>query len=114
MKHGIYVNKRYDKYLHFDGRWWYWDHDYDESHEVVISDSSDLRLLVDGEFDPEAEVWIDNIPDNLPKVLTEITHYIPEHQMLLSFNDDDPAEKFSDWWFSEGKDSFSKWSEKNV
>lgn len=33
-------------------------------------------------------------------------HYLAEHELLLSFNNDSGAEKFVDWWYYEGKEIF--------
>lgn len=39
----------------------------------------------------------------------EITYRVPEHEVLLSFNNDAGAEAFNDWWFSVGKKQFVEW-----
>lgn len=37
---------------------------------------------------------------------------IPEHQVLISFQDDNQAECFLDW-FSDNKNNFFKWAEEH-
>jgi len=36
---------------------------------------------------------------------------IPEHEILLSFNGDEDAALFDEWWNLEGLDAFMKWAE---
>ncbi len=43
----------------------------------------------------------------------EITVHLPEHQQLLSFNNDSMSVGFSEWWIVEGELEFRKWYEKN-
>jgi hypothetical protein len=42
-------------------------------------------------------------------LLNTITTRVPEHQVLISFCDDEDAEKFSDWFHSVGKQKFLEW-----
>jgi hypothetical protein len=37
---------------------------------------------------------------------------IPDHQILISFNNDDDAEKFAEWFNNIGSQLFVKWVEK--
>lgn len=36
-------------------------------------------------------------------------HSVPDHQVLLSFNADSQAIKFSEWWNTKGFAVFAKW-----
>lgn len=45
-------------------------------------------------------------PPDLPR---EITTSLGEHDILLSFNNDDTAEMFSDWWYTVGQNMFAKY-----
>ena len=45
--------------------------------------------------------------------VTEITTHIPEHEVLISFNNDSDAPAFHTWWYKHGKESFEKWYEEN-
>lgn len=47
--------------------------------------------------------------DDLPTFESEITKCVPEHMKLLSFNSDDDAANFEEWWRSEGENIFTKW-----
>lgn len=38
---------------------------------------------------------------------------IPEHEILLSFNDDDMAESFHEWWYAVGETQFIQFYNKN-
>jgi len=38
----------------------------------------------------------------------EATFYIPEHEVLISFNNDDDAYAFHEWWQKRGKEDFEK------
>ena len=42
-------------------------------------------------------------------VRTEVHMRVPDHQILISFCDDEDAEKFSDWFHSVGKQKFLEW-----
>ena len=43
----------------------------------------------------------------------QIIRDVHHHEVLLSFNDDDQAEAFCDWWSGDGISAFEKWCKKN-
>lgn len=52
-------------------------------------------------------------PRRLPDIETEVIYHVPEHQILLSFNGDDDAVQFEDWWHTEGVQAFSAYLANN-
>lgn len=42
----------------------------------------------------------------------QVTYSVAEHEILLSFNGDDDAVAFADWWNSEGTFLFRAWHDK--
>lgn len=42
----------------------------------------------------------------------EVSFYIPEHEVLISFNNDDDAYAFNEWWNVRGKEDFEKYYSK--
>ena len=46
---------------------------------------------------------------DLPDIIREIHATVPEHQVLLSFVNDDDAMTFFDWWEDEGAYLFEQW-----
>jgi len=44
----------------------------------------------------------------------EITRDIYEHEVLISFQDDEGACAFNEWWYDGGYKAFFKWAEKNM
>lgn len=38
---------------------------------------------------------------------------VAEHEVFISFNNDSGAVKFHEFWYTEGKEAFEKWQEKN-
>lgn len=44
----------------------------------------------------------------MPRTRT-VTQTVPDHEVLLVFNDDDIAEKFADWLDTAGWPSFTGW-----
>lgn len=48
-------------------------------------------------------------PDDVA-VVTEIEYRTPDHEVLLSFNGDDQAVLFSQWWNQKGLQAFTKWA----
>lgn len=49
---------------------------------------------------------------NEPKIKTEFTHEVAEHEILLSFNGDSDAVFFYEWWNAKGWELFRKWVER--
>ena len=45
------------------------------------------------------------------EIINEIHTSVPEHQILITFNDDEDAEKFFDWFNSVGAKHFLEWCE---
>jgi hypothetical protein len=45
-----------------------------------------------------------------PEVRTDAHFSVPEHQILLSFNNDEDALLFLDWWNECGWKAFAKWA----
>ena len=43
---------------------------------------------------------------------TETTLHVAEHERLLSFNGDDDAEWFDDWWYERGSKLFAAYVNK--
>jgi len=41
----------------------------------------------------------------------QFTRDVHEHEILLSFNDDDGAVLFMDWWRQKGEKAFEAWQE---
>jgi hypothetical protein len=37
---------------------------------------------------------------------------VAEHEILLSFNGDDQAVAFAEWWYEKGTFAFNKWMQK--
>ena len=45
----------------------------------------------------------------------ENTYYrVPEHEVLISFNNDDDAYAFNEWWYKRGKEEFEKFFSKEM
>lgn len=44
---------------------------------------------------------------------TQTTLHLPEHELLLSFVNDSGVEKFQNWWFESGKESFEDYCKEN-
>ena len=47
--------------------------------------------------------------DEIFEIKNEIRTRIPEHEILISFYDDEDAEMFYDWFNSIGKNDFVNW-----
>jgi hypothetical protein len=47
-----------------------------------------------------------------PSIEQETTVRMAEHEIMLSFNGDDDAVAFYEWWNSKGLTAFLKWAEK--
>jgi len=47
-----------------------------------------------------------------PTINAEIVTRPAEHEIFLSFNDDQDAERFVEWWESVGFKAFEKWERK--
>lgn len=41
-----------------------------------------------------------------PTILEHVRYDVAEHEVLLSFNADDDARKFMEWWSNSGEQSF--------
>ena len=39
----------------------------------------------------------------------EVTYHLPEHEVLILFNNDAGAEAFHEWWNAVGKKQFEVW-----
>lgn len=48
-----------------------------------------------------------DFPDEYPQ------QHVAEHEVFMSFNDDDDAIGFREWWHAEGSEHFNKWLEEN-
>lgn len=47
---------------------------------------------------------------NVASVYEEVTHQLAEHQVLLSFNSDDVAQRFREWWYcGDGPEALLQW-----
>jgi len=46
-------------------------------------------------------------------IVTSTTLHLPEHELLLSFQNDAGSEKFQNWWFETGKESFEDYCKEN-
>lgn len=44
--------------------------------------------------------------ESLPEILDKVETDLPENQILLSFNSDDEAMSFHDWWWDHGAEMF--------
>jgi hypothetical protein len=44
-----------------------------------------------------------------PELLREFNVSVAEHQVLLSFVDDEDAELFDEWWHRDGLSLYSRW-----
>lgn len=49
-----------------------------------------------------------------PQITQEMVVRAAEHEIMLSFNDDEDAELFSDWWNRKGCTEFMKWASKEL
>lgn len=47
-----------------------------------------------------------------PEIKSEFTREVHEHEILLSFNGDDDAVLFYEWWNAKGWELFRKWADK--
>lgn len=47
-----------------------------------------------------------------PNLSREMTVHAAEHEIFLSFVNDEDAELFSDWWNTKGAKLWSAWSDK--
>lgn len=47
-------------------------------------------------------------------ITDEIRSRVPEHQVLLSFNNDSDAFEFHDWWYESGRVLFVAWQEEAI
>jgi len=48
---------------------------------------------------------------NLPETKTSTQVDVPEHHVLLAFQDEAHVDAFLNWWSARGKDAFSDWGE---
>lgn len=47
---------------------------------------------------------------NIASVYEEISHHLAENEVFLSFNNDDVAQSFREWWYSgDGPEALIKW-----
>ena len=44
------------------------------------------------------------------QIRDEAIYRVPEHEMLLSFNNDSDAVLFWEWWQMVGEDTFKEWA----
>jgi hypothetical protein len=51
--------------------------------------------------------------DYSPSLGREVHSSVPEHEILLSFNDDWMAEAFNVWWRERGEEQWTKWVKMN-
>jgi len=56
---------------------------------------------------------MDGEEDYSPSIGREVHSSVPEHEILLSFNDDWMAEAFDVWWRKQGEKQWLKWVQKN-
>jgi hypothetical protein len=47
-----------------------------------------------------------------PELKRETKFRLAEHQILLSFNNDEDAYPFEDWWYEEGFEMYQKYVER--
>ena len=60
---------------------------------------------------PPAQEGIEDIPfPQMPRQY-ELSRSVPDHELLLSFRDDEHASAFSDWLSEEGYDIFRMWAQ---
>lgn len=52
---------------------------------------------------------MENAEDYLPEETNEVVYHVPDHEVVLSFNDDEHAYAFHDWWGLVGGQAFVKW-----
>lgn len=43
-----------------------------------------------------------------------VTHKVREYQVLVSFNNDEDALPFEEWWFTEGEYLYREWIENHA
>lgn len=57
------------------------------------------------------ELSMRNAEEYLPDEESEFTRAVCDHEILLSFRDDEHAYAFHDWWNMVGSKAFVKWVE---
>lgn len=47
------------------------------------------------------------------RISGDISYSVPEHEVLISFDDDDAAAAFYEWWETHGADAFVEYVKEN-
>jgi len=55
---------------------------------------------------------MDNKIDSYTFNAEDVCHRVPEHEVLIQFNNDDDAYAFNEWWNIRGKEDFEKYFSK--